>query len=208
MAAVDRSRRAVLAGLKLVLPLLALGLLSTLFLVSERIDPSRALPFARVDVEDLARDPRVEAPRFAGVTADGGALIVTAQSVRSDARDDSARLFAARDLIAVLTTPDGGVNEMQADTGVIDRRSETLDLSGAVRLQAAAGYEVISDHLHARLDRTYLASPGPVIATGPGVSIAAGGMRLLHRPDAQTDGSYELVFTQGVRLLYDPRNEE
>ena len=37
----------------------ALAILSTLFLVADQIDPEDALPFAEVDVEDLAREPRM-----------------------------------------------------------------------------------------------------------------------------------------------------
>ena len=49
MARVDRHTRLV-GWLKVALPLTALAILSTLFLVARRIDPEAALPYAEVDV--------------------------------------------------------------------------------------------------------------------------------------------------------------
>ena len=46
----------VVSWAKIILPLVALGLLSTLFLFSRTPDPNRAIPFAAVDVEELARE--------------------------------------------------------------------------------------------------------------------------------------------------------
>ena len=46
----------------------ALALLATLFLLADRIDPDDALPYAEVDVEDRAREPRMTAPTYAGIT--------------------------------------------------------------------------------------------------------------------------------------------
>jgi lipopolysaccharide export system protein LptC len=60
-AAIDGYSRLV-AWLKIILPLIALGILATLFLVSRTIDPSQTIPYADVDVQDLARNQRVGAP--------------------------------------------------------------------------------------------------------------------------------------------------
>ena len=57
MARADFHSRLV-GWLKVVLPLAALAILSTLFLLADLIDPTAAIPYAEVDVEDLARDPR------------------------------------------------------------------------------------------------------------------------------------------------------
>jgi len=208
MAAVSDRRARVVGWLKLVMPLAAIGLLSTLFLVSNRVDPSRALPFAQVDVEALAREPRIDMPSYAGMTVDGAALMVTARDVRSDPMAE--RRLTARDLVATVETPDGALNRVFANEGEIDRPSEMLRLSGDVRLVAHAGYVVASEALVARLDRTHLESPGPVTGEMPGGHIAAGGMLLsLEQPQGEAgDGQYVLVFTRGVRMLYTPGFEE
>ena len=78
----DNFHSALVGWLKIVLPLTALGLLSTLFLVSRTIDPSDAIPFATVDIEDRIRQPRLTLPTWAGVTDDGSAMTVTATEAR------------------------------------------------------------------------------------------------------------------------------
>ena len=86
MARRDRHSR-VVGWLKVALPLAALAILSTLFLLSDRIDPEDALPYAEVDVEDLAREPRMTAPTYAGMTTDGAALTLTATEAQTVSRD-------------------------------------------------------------------------------------------------------------------------
>ncbi len=64
MATYDNTYSRVVAWLKVLLPVIALVLLSTMFLISRTIDPSRAIPFANVDVEGMVRDQRISAPAF------------------------------------------------------------------------------------------------------------------------------------------------
>ncbi|MGB4909398.1 MAG: hypothetical protein WBP15_12770, partial [Tabrizicola sp.] len=90
MARVDRHTRLV-GWLKVALPLTALAILSTLFLVARRIDPEAALPYAEVDVEDLAREPRMTAPTYAGTTEDGAALTLSADEARPEAEGAPAK---------------------------------------------------------------------------------------------------------------------
>jgi lipopolysaccharide export system protein LptC len=80
-AALDGWSRLV-ALLKVLLPLTALAILSTLFLISNRINPDDALPYAEVDVEARLKEPRITAPTYAGTTSDGAALEVTAAEAR------------------------------------------------------------------------------------------------------------------------------
>jgi lipopolysaccharide export system protein LptC len=119
------------------------------------------------------------------------------------------RRLAARDLVALVETPDGARNRILADFGEIDRGTEALRLNGNVTLTTTAGYVVSSDALFARLDRTYLESPGRVSTLMPGARLDAGGMRLSLVADAASgEGSYVLVFTGGVQMVYTPEFEE
>ena len=102
--ALDGWSRAV-GWLKVVLPLTALALLSTLFLVSKRIDPEAAIPYADVDVEARMKEPRITKPAYAGTTTDGSALVMQASEARP-ATTPGAPSTAA-DITARLTTPDG-----------------------------------------------------------------------------------------------------
>ncbi|WP_136683189.1 hypothetical protein [Falsirhodobacter xinxiangensis] len=192
----DRHSRRV-AFLKVVLPLVALVLLSTIFLVSRTIDPDDAIPYAQVDVEGRAMDPRMTLPTWSGVTEDGAALAISAAEARPPTDSAAATATALR---ALLTTPDGVKTEAQATSGTLD--GNTLRLDGAVRLTNSAGYDIRAPGLVTTLDRTGISSTGALTAQAPMGQITAGGMTL--GEDDAKPGNYRLDFTGGVKLIYTP----
>jgi lipopolysaccharide export system protein LptC len=198
MARADTHTR-VVGWLKVVLPLAALAILSTLFLVARRIDPEAALPYAEVDVEDLAREPRMTAPTYAGTTSDGASLTLSADEARPSAENAPA---AAAALQMALKTPDGAVTELLAGAAVMDPVARQVILSDGVTVTTSSGYRLETAEMSAKLDRTGLESRAPVTATGPAGDIRANSMELSQ--DAQTPGAYVLVFKGDVRLVYQP----
>jgi len=198
MARVDTHSRAV-AWLKIALPLAALVVLSTLFLLADRVDPDDALPYAEVDVADRTRTQRMTAPTYAGLTSDGAALTLTANEARPASEATQA---LAQGLSLRLDTPDGGRTDLTAATAVIDEKTQRLFLSGGVRISTTTGYRVITDAVTANLDRSGLESMGPVQAIAPAGNLVAGKVTLSQ--DNQTPGSYLLVFKGSVELIYQP----
>lgn len=198
MARADIHTRLV-GWLKVVLPLAALAILSTLFLVARRIDPEAALPYAEVDVRDLAREPRMTAPTYAGTTSDGSSLTLSADIARPSTKDAPA---SAAGLRMELASPDGSRSDLAAASARLDPESREIVLSGGVTMTTSSGYRLETAELAAKLDRTGLESRAPVTATGPVGEIRADGMVL--RQDDQTPGAYVLVFNGGVRLVYRP----
>jgi lipopolysaccharide export system protein LptC len=196
--AADRHTR-VVGWLKVALPLLALGILATLFLLSDQINPDEALPYAEVDVVDRAREPRMTAPTYAGTTSDGASLTLTADEARPATVESKATAAA---VLLELDTPDGSRTNLRALTAEIDRDAQQLILSGGVTVTTETGYRLDTPEMLARLDQSGLESRGAVTATGPVGDLDAGGMVLTQ--DLQAPGSYVLVFNQGVRLVYRP----
>lgn len=196
--AVDRHTR-VVGWLKVALPLTALAVLATLFLLSDRIDPDAALPYAEFDIEDRAREPRMTAPSYAGTTSDGASLVLKAETARPAAPDAPAR---AQELLLELATPDGGRTEVRAAAAEIDQDRRKLVLSGGVTISTGTGYRMETAEVLAHMDRSGLESTGEVTATGPAGDLRAGGMTISQ--DNRTAGAYVLVFNRGVRLVYRP----
>lgn len=203
MALRDNLHSTVVVWLKVILPLIALAILSTLFLVSRTIDPEGAIPLAEVDVADRVRAPRLTAPTWAGMTDDGSALTVTADEARPPL--DTATGATAQTLRAVLEMPDGGRAEVTAESGGIDPEGQILTLQGNIVITTSAGYRIEADTLATRLDRTEMVSPGPVAAEGPPGRLTAGTMTITAAPEA-SDG-YVMVFNDGVRLVYHPAGQ-
>ena len=198
MARADAHTR-IVTWLKIALPLAALAILSTLFLVADQIDPDEALPYAEVDVEDLAREPRMALPSYSGTTTDGAALPLTAGAAMPATADRPAQ---ALEVQLELATPDGAVTGLHAASAVLDPEGRQVTLSGGVTLTNSQGYRLETGAVVARLDRSGLEARTEVKATSPAGTFVAGGMSL--REDNQTPGAYLMVFIDGVRLVYLP----
>lgn len=196
MARHNRYSRLV-GGLKVVLPLVALALLSTLFLLSEPPDPERALPYAEVDVAQLARELRLTQPRFAGVLSDGREITLVAEAAAPD--------FEQTDVIVTdviegrIALADDGFVFIDAGAGRIDVARRIANLSDGVEAETTQGYRIASDTMRVSLAELGMDAPEPVRIDGPGLTLEAGSM-VLEGPD----GAAVLSFTGGVRLIYEP----
>lgn len=196
MARVNRYSRLV-GGLRVALPIIALALLSTLFLFSDPPDPERALPYAEVDIEQLARELRLTQPRFAGTTPDGREVTLTAEAAAPD--------FETTDVIVTdtiegrIALSDTSTLRLDAGAGRIDMARRVADLSGGVAAETSEGYRVVSDRMRLMLADLGVDAPGEVRIDGPGITLEAGAMTLSGPEDAAV-----LSFTGGVRLLYEP----
>lgn len=189
----------IVAWLKVILPLTALALLSTVFLLARAIDPEQSIPFAEVDVQELAREPRITAPEFAGMTADGAAISITADIARTGL--PTSEDIAADRLTAQFQTPDGAEILAQADQGaIVDASVATLE--GNVYIRSTAGYRIETEQISLDLDRTDIETKGAVRGFGPVGTLTAGRMQVELRAET---GDSILVFKDGIRVLYDPK---
>lgn len=187
----------LVAWAKVVLPLMALALLSTLFLFSRTPDPEDALPFADVDLAQLASEQRLSRPRFAGALEDGRAVTLTAESATQETGQPNTIHLATVE--AEMTLPTGDVVTLNADQGVFDLAGQLLDLAGAVRAATLGGYRLASERISLAMTEMRLTAPGAVALSGPGLTLEAGGMEL-----TGAQGQALFSFTGGVRLLYSP----
>lgn len=200
MVRYDNRHSAIVAWAKIALPLVALGILSTVFLVSRPIDPEATLPYTEAELENLLQEDRLRDPAYAGVTRDGSALSVAADQ----ARPDGTGRGRAEGLVALIEMPNGARLEMAAGAGAVDNEARIARLEDGVELHASTGYDLWTDAVTAHFEQTLVESDGRVTADGPPGRIVAG--RMVLRQDAA--GRYLLDFTDGVRLLYFPPTTE
>ena len=196
----DSAHSRLVGTLKVALPLAALALLSTLFLLSRGRPPESALPYAQVDIDTLLREPRLTAPTYSGVTREGDEVIFSAETAFPGAPETGTGARAVAPLLRLIG-PAGTETRAEALEARIDPAAQLLVLAGDVRVQTADGYRIASARVQASLDRSRMESPGAVTAEGPQGTIAAGGFTLT-RGDAP--GQEVLVFNGGVKLLYRP----
>lgn len=198
-ARIDNFHSRLVLWLKIALPLIALGMLATLFLLGRTVRPEDAIPYATVDVEDRLREPRLTQPAYAGMMADGAALTIKAAEARPGV-PGSADAGHAEALSAVIEMPGGGTAAMMAGAGRLDGSRQRVVLEKGVSLTTSSGYRLTMPGVTVGLGQTDVTSQGAVLASGPPGRIEAGGMHL----GQDAAGSYILDFTDGVRLIYLP----
>jgi lipopolysaccharide export system protein LptC len=195
MAATNRYSTLV-TWVKVALPLIALALLSTLFLFSRTPDPEAALPFAEVDIEELVREQRLSQPRFAGTMEDGREVtLVAATAAPAPANPNLIQLTEVETRIT-LSAADRLL--LTAREGEIDLAAQHVALQHGVSADTTSGLSLASDRVTVAMDSLRLASPGPIELRGDGVTLTAGAMEM-----TGPEGEAFLSFTGGVRLLYD-----
>lgn len=202
MASFDNSYSRLVAWLKILLPLLALAILSTMFLIARTIDPSQTIPFAEVDATELAREQGIGSPNFSSVTNDGSAITIAAESARPDASDQ--QIVTAQKLTANIETSNGTRIVIVAPTGIIDGTNKQTTLSGGVTMTTTTGYSINTDTIRTLLDATEIVADSTVVATAPMGNINAGSMVLTQQTPATDNQGYLLVFKGGVKLIYQP----
>jgi len=195
----DDPHSKLVAWAKVVLPLLSLALLVTLFLFIGRRDQTFTIPFARVDLETIAREQRLEAPRFATVTEDGGKLSLSSGLVRPDMA--SPDVVTSQRIDGELALPDGSSIALRAQDLIVDGIASVAELSGDVTLETSSGYVIETQHIASMLNVSRIESPGTVSATGPVGELTSGSMEISR--DAETQ-NFRLMFNDGVKVVYQP----
>lgn len=196
----DSTRSRIVAWLKILLPLAALALLSTLFLVARTVDPAQQLPFADVDVEEIAREERIGSPEYSGVTAEGAAIALSATSA-SPAPNDPNRV-TGMGVRAEIDLPDGEKFAISAGNMQVDYSKGTVALRDDIRINSGSGYEIRTGALDVALNSTRVESDSKTTLTGAIGNLSANSFRLSATDDTNT--SYVLVFKGDVKLVYNP----
>jgi lipopolysaccharide export system protein LptC len=189
----------VVGVLKVGLPLVALGLLASLFLV-QTDDSLGGLVFSQGDIDALGEGLRITNPTFTGTTRGQDAFRFTADLVEPDAAPpERARITRLGGEIAFH---DGPVVEIEADHGDLHIPTERLDLAGNVRIRTSEGYRMAAEQATLDLAAGSLVAGNVVETTGPLGRIDSGSLTIT--PAATSGEVRRFSFGNGVRLIYDP----
>lgn len=199
MALADNLHSQLVGWAKIILPLCALALLSTLFLFAR--DANAPDDVALAQAEEIAREQKVTAPRFSGVANDGSVIVISAKSAQPDnSRPDTVQVEEMR---MRMDTTDGSFVEVTAVLGEIDGGARTASFLGLARLNTSNGYEMETNGLVAELDTGLVTSDGHLEIRAPFGELTAG--KVTFQTETLVAGQ-QMLFTNGVRLLYTPPN--
>ena len=189
------------AWLKIILPLLALGILSTLFLVARTIDPAQTIPFADVDIDELTREQRIMRPNYSSVTEGGAAISLSAASARPELTNPQR--IRAENIAARIDLPSGERIDIDAAGAVLDGSNRDASLDGGVVVTASSGFILTTENLQVNLDSSRVFAPSEIQVDSPLGQLTAGEFTMTG--DGGEDAPYRLLFKNRVRLVYDPK---
>lgn len=201
------SRTRIVQMLRVLLPLAALVLLSTLFLFSgNREDGESLLPYAEVTPETLAERPSVINPTYAGVARDGTEISMSADSANPATGTRGGSLTSADgastidNVSMMLRDTAGVVTDLVAGSGELaDGR---VHLREGVKVTTSAGWAMTSSALEAELATGTLSTKEQVDVLAPFGTLTAQEMELRSLPDGS--GQRVLDLKGGVRMIYRP----
>lgn len=189
--------------MKILLPFLALVILSTLFLLSRTIEPSQKLPYADVDAREFAREQRIGAPNYSGVAANGAAITVVADSARP--QPNNPQVINAHHLNARISQSDGTILDFAALGGMFDSDSKNAVLMGGVTVTSSKGYTLNTEQMRAKFDGSAMDADDDVVVVGPELRIEAGSLQVRLKPGNEGGRGYVLDFNGGLKLVYTPK---
>ncbi len=205
MAVQDRYSR-VIAWLKILLPLTALAILSTLFLVARVVEPAQELLYSDVDVAELLDQQMIGTPRYLGVTGNGVAVRLSAETVSPDldGQDSSnAERFRGHKVRAEIDTPDGDRIYVYADRLNLDVSEKLATLIGNARMESSDDIVLKSEEMQLVLDEARIFSDRRIEVSAPAGHIVANSFQMKQKEDAGSD--FVLVFKGDVTMHFDPK---
>lgn len=202
MAEFDNRYSRRIAWLKILLPMAALAILSSLFLVSKPKTPSiTQLPPDQI-VGDNTYKPHITGPSLSGVTRNGSTYTFSA-GLAAPGTDDTITMS---DFAGTLTSNTGFNVDVSASLGVIQNQNSIAVLSQGVRLTTSDGYDITTEELTADISNTVISSHGAISGTSPFGTVDAGQMILRQQSQDGSKDTYELLFKKGVKVVYQPGN--
>ena len=181
--------------LKIILPLAALALMSTVFLFARAPSQENAIPYA--EIEALAQEPRLSGAQLSGVTEDGSVIELTARTTRP-----AGDVISADALAAGIDTADGVRIDIRAGGGEIDNTARVARLTGLAHMQTSNGFEMEAAGFAADLETGRITSDGALEVQSPFGALTAGQL-VIETPDGAS--GQVMLFQNGVRLVYTPQ---
>lgn len=200
-AELDRYSRMV-QFFKVLLPLAAILLLATVFLLSRSIETNVSGPFTDEAATERLSDQLVTQPDYKGVTRKGEEVRVEARRASQSRSGDDP---TAAEIQGQYNLSNGREITMVSNSGTIRPDKGTATFVGDVVITTADGLQLTTDLLNTSLDEIRGDTPGQVDGTGPIGNFTAGRMTF---GTEKKDGPVHILFTDGVKLIYEPQKAE
>ena len=194
----DDGYSALVAWLKTLLPIVALGLLSTIFLFSGKVDVTQSLPYTEHNIAEIVREQRITRPYFTGIASNGTEIALSA--AYASPQLENAHILEITDLSVVLRSTSDRMVQVTAGRGALDSATQTAQISTNVHIAALPDFWVTTQALDMNLNQGVVSAKGGFQGVTSLGAITAGEMHLQMTADDQ-----QIVFLNDVRLVYSPK---
>ena len=188
---------------KVVLPLIAIGLLGTVFLFTSDDSLEGGFSFSEADLDTLESGMRIVKPRMFGSNPKGDLYNFVADELLPDSLTPS--LVEAQKISGEIQYQTGGTVQLSAGKAEFMVEGNQIRLSGGMLVVTSDGSRVTGEGLLAELDTGKLISNGAVSATSPLGSIQAGNFRV-ELVEADGEEKQMIWFENGVMLSFKPES--
>jgi len=200
MALSHNSYSRMVAWLKILLPLIALGVLGTVFLFNSEDSFEAGFTFSRADIESLESGSFIKNPQVNGITKKGEPFYLLADEIRPMASDES--LFVITNLNVEFRFSSDIWAKVTSESALMDVTAQTVWFESGGRLETSDGNVAVVDTLHLLMASGELQGSG-IVANGPLGRVSADNFRV-----ESNDGENRVLwFENNVRMLYDLQNE-
>lgn len=188
---------------KVVLPLIAITLLGTVFLITNDDSLEGGFSFSSADLESLESGMRIDKPRMYGSNPNGDLYHFVADALLPDSLTPS--LVEAQKISGEIQYNDGGNIQLTAGKAEFMVEGSQIRLSGGILAVMSDGSRVTGDGLLAELDTGKLTSNGAVSVVSPMGNIQAENFRV--ETVGEDDDEKQMIwFENGVMLSFKPES--
>jgi len=200
MASARNSYSRMVAWLKILLPLIALGVLGTVFLFNSEDSFETGFTFSRADIETLEKGSFIKNPQVNGITKKGEPFHLIADQIRPMETDTS--LFVITNLDVEFQFSAGTWAKVTSESALMDVTAQTVWFENGGRLVTSDGNVAVVDTLHLLMASGELQGSG-IVANGPLGQVSAENFRI----ESSEGENRVLWFENDVRMVYDLQNK-
>ncbi|MCF6273148.1 MAG: hypothetical protein L3J37_08135 [Rhodobacteraceae bacterium] len=190
----------VVAWLKILLPMIALIVLGTVFLITSDDGFDAGFTFSQADIETLEAGSFLKKPQIDGVTARGEPFHLVAELIAPV--EGNLNLVKMTALSGEFVFSSSEWVRLEAATAVMDIKAQTLVFNEGGQVETSDGTIASVDFLRATLSTGEMEGRG-IIALGPLGQVSADNFQIT----APEGKNRVLWFENNVRMLYNLQND-
>ncbi|MDE2694476.1 MAG: LPS export ABC transporter periplasmic protein LptC [Paracoccaceae bacterium] len=195
----DDKYSTLVAIFKVMLPCLALIILSALFLLPDNRTKIQALNTIDKSTLNIVKKAGVNKPSFRGTLASGSNLELYATEIIT--KNNDKNIIEINEISARLELNRNNWATASAKKGVVNISEQTAEMVGKVSVKSSNGVLIETSDLKVFYAKSLVKTEGAVFMKGPFGTIKAGSAEFYDMNQNSGTG-YVLLFNKGVKMQY------